>query len=394
MTSETQTIPSEGRFIERASRWLSSPESRSEAPSRAAGHGRFAFLDGVRGWAALIVVFDHETGAMGLDLSKFAAYRYFTFFTHGHLAVLIFFVLSGYVLTASQILNTERKLAVSAVARYFRLFFPILVATLIAYLFLKAGLFFNRQAEGGQATWFGNFFAFEPSLKNALRFSCFDVFFAYNYDASYNSSLWTMPIELMGSYLIYSFIGIFRSGEKVFWNVAIVVALLFMKWNPYLCCFMTGYLMAELKLKRPALPGRFANVALLLAFASVAAVDTLHRPASKQGQAMEAIAMVLIISYSSILERFFSNRFSRWLGKISFSVYLMQVIVMCSWSACLRVWLPHFGLNEIQVAVVNAISTLLLCLAAGSLMSPVDLKSTKLAKSIARWITGERARGH
>lgn len=333
---------------------------------------------------------------MGLDLSKFAAYRYFAFFTHGHLAVLIFFVVSGYVLTASQVqvLSAERNLAVSAVARYFRLFFPILAATLIAYLFLRAGLFFNGQAEGGQATWFGNFFAFEPSLKNALRFSVFDVFFAYNYDASYNSSLWTMPIELMGSYLIYSFIGIFRSGEKVFWNVAIVAALLFMKANPYLCCFMAGYLMAELKIRRPAaLSGKWVNAALLAAFAAVMALDTLHRPVSKQGQALEAIALVLIVSYSSILERFFSNRVSRWLGKISFSVYLIQVIVMCSWSAYLRVWLPGYGLSAVQVAVVNAISTLLLCLAAGSLLTPVDFKSIKLSKAIARWITeGEGAR--
>ena len=42
-----------------------------------------------------------------------------------------------------------------------------------------------------------------------------------NYLNTYNSSLWTMPFEIFGSLMIYAYLGIFRTTEKVYWKLIV-----------------------------------------------------------------------------------------------------------------------------------------------------------------------------
>jgi peptidoglycan/LPS O-acetylase OafA/YrhL len=59
---------------------------------------RFGFLDGLRGWAAVIVLF-HHVFVDGLPANDFMADRLFwarIFFMNGTFAVCLFFVISGF----------------------------------------------------------------------------------------------------------------------------------------------------------------------------------------------------------------------------------------------------------------------------------------------------------
>jgi peptidoglycan/LPS O-acetylase OafA/YrhL len=310
---------------------------------------RVDFLDGIRGWASLMVLFSHLIMAfLALSTVEYQK-RYLLFISDGHLAVLTFFVLSGYALSAGHVFRGKGDLALSTVARYFRLCVPIFVTTMLAYVLLELGLFFNLKAAISPATslgWLGTFYKFDPSFVNALKFSFFDVFFSYDGGSTYNASLWTMPIELAGSLVIYAYLGIFRNTSRVFWLPTLAFAIYLQFNNPFLSCFVFGYLIAELNFNfRKVNSVTLEGISILL-FSSVPIISTFYRPTQNWKTSLMAVVLVLSVSYSKYLRAFFTCFFSRFLGKISFPLYLIQVPIICSWSSYLFLKLPQQGFGN------------------------------------------------
>jgi peptidoglycan/LPS O-acetylase OafA/YrhL len=104
---------------------------------------RFGFLDGLRGWAAVIVLF-HHVFVDGLPANDFMADRLFwarIFFMNGTFAVCLFFVISGFSLSISYLqTGDERGLARMAAGRYVRLAIPIFAICSITYLLLALNI--------------------------------------------------------------------------------------------------------------------------------------------------------------------------------------------------------------------------------------------------------------
>ncbi|MCQ9617041.1 acyltransferase [Paenalcaligenes niemegkensis] len=181
-------------------------------------------MDGLRGLAAISVIFSHvlllyyseihyglaDSNASTLALSIFNSP--FTFFYRGGSAVLLFFLLSGYVLCSACIKKApldDTYVYVAASKRYLRLGLPVGAAVCIGYL----GIIFNvfpSAPEGVSA--FLDFpdtsLGFTQMLKSALYKS---MLFG---DGNFNYVLWTISIELYGSFLIfglYALLGEYRN---------------------------------------------------------------------------------------------------------------------------------------------------------------------------------------
>jgi peptidoglycan/LPS O-acetylase OafA/YrhL len=102
--------------------------------------GRFAFIQILRGLAALLVVWSHLSGFWLLDEGKtsFLQIRwerwidgpFHLFQNGGHLGVVIFFLISGYIITHTS-LREDRSTFV--IRRVFRIFPMLIVATAIAF---------------------------------------------------------------------------------------------------------------------------------------------------------------------------------------------------------------------------------------------------------------------
>jgi peptidoglycan/LPS O-acetylase OafA/YrhL len=107
------------------------------------------YLDGLRGLAALTVVFLHYVTAFypafvtanysqihtksGIEL--FIAKSPLDIFYAGNFAVCIFFVLSGYVLSMKYFqFKNQNILIKSAIKRYFRLVIPVFASVSIAFI--------------------------------------------------------------------------------------------------------------------------------------------------------------------------------------------------------------------------------------------------------------------
>ena len=377
---------------------------------------RINYLDGIRGWASLAVLLSHilmcflvlSTPFLQYNEARIAkdisTYNYIDiiigvilrFITDGHLAVLIFFVLSGYALSAGNLNLHRRNLALAATARYFRLMIPILFTSLIAYLLCKFNLMFNAEVATTperSSNWLGTFYKFEPNIKDAIKFSLFDVFFRYDSSKTYNSSLWTIPIEILGSFMIYSYLGIFRSTEKIHIKLAAMIAIALFAINPLLFCFFAGYLISELNnnksygefIWRPI--QRWGNLISLAMFLACAFLSTFFRDNDFR-TSIFASGIVLSISLSPTLKTFFQNKYSIFLGKISFPLYLIQIPIICSWSSYLYLKLPALGFSITTSNLINFISTIILAMVSAFILLPIEKISVRHSKKIGNFFLG------
>jgi len=93
---------------------------------------------------------------------------------------------------------------------------------------------------------------------------------------------------------------------------------------------------------------------------------------------------VLLVSYSSHLKNFFENTFSNYLGKISFTLYLIQITVICSLSSYLYITLPTLGLTLSANSDINFLCSITACLAIANCLTFIDRSSITLSKWIAK----------
>jgi peptidoglycan/LPS O-acetylase OafA/YrhL len=110
---------------------------------------RFDYLDGVRGVAALVVVFGHfknaffyepENGTLSTNFWK----QFDLFFLTGGFSVQLFFVLSGFVLAYNSFAR-KSFLRKQFFKRGYRLFAPVFISSLLYYFFAQNNLFYFRQ---------------------------------------------------------------------------------------------------------------------------------------------------------------------------------------------------------------------------------------------------------
>jgi peptidoglycan/LPS O-acetylase OafA/YrhL len=117
---------------------LANPKAANAAAPK---HSRLAWLDALRGFAALCVVFDHGSTLMLMPIRDFL-YRWLDL---GEYGVFVFFLISGYIIPAS----LERRGSVRGfwTSRLFRLYPMYLVALVIAAVAYQTGYGTVRGAE-------------------------------------------------------------------------------------------------------------------------------------------------------------------------------------------------------------------------------------------------------
>lgn len=372
---------------------------------------RVNFLDGIRGWASLVVLIGHLmyvailttpilefnkerllTDISSYDFLGFLSFFIVRFLTDGHLAVLTFFVLSGYALSLSHLNFKKRDIPLATASRYFRLMLPVLFTTFVIYLLLKLNLFFNLDVviPKGTSGLLNTIYTFDASIISFLKFSLIDVWITNHQNiSSYNIVLWTMKVELIGSMLIYGYLLIFRRSQNPKWFIATMLTTILFLIRPLYAAFMMGYLLAELNKKFPIdkINTTINPISLkhLTAFIFLATVlsSALYR-GSDHLTLLYASLIVYSVSYSAKLITFFSNKISHFLGLISFPLYLVQIPIICSWSSYLHLQLSLLKFDPILSMIINLTSTLLLCILASRLLIPIENIAIKYSKIIGK----------
>lgn len=361
--------------------------------------GKLDFLESVRGIAALAVVFAHILATYfpaaivspelapvtnGFIVQLFYGLP-FGLMVSGHFAVVVFFILSGFVLTykffqSRNLADLQKQLA----KRFFRLAIPIFAIVVVAYLMLANGAMsqVDRVAELTGSPENMRIFNFDPSLTDALYDATIGVIVDGN--VAYNPVLWTMQVEFAGSLIVFSLAALIGNLRRR-WMVY-VGALIFLNYN-YLSCFILGMALADLVHNTRFIDYARTNISRFYAYAALGVVWILASfpyPDSEniKGTVFEsllipglgpdaifnfwhflaAFILLLVILVRLELQHLLSAKFLVFLGGISFGLYLTHYLILHSLGDSLYVLLRQtHGVNfaALIVAVAVILVTLL-----------------------------------
>jgi peptidoglycan/LPS O-acetylase OafA/YrhL len=299
----------------------------SHAPSAAVERGavRLHFLDGLRGWAAVVVLL-HHLFVDGLPANSFMADRALwakVFFLNGPLAVGVFFVISGFSLSIRYLQTGDRRaLGRMAAARYVRLALPIFAICAVTYALLVSGII----PPAAQRPFpLDAFLRFTPTIEGLFSFSLLKVFVAYSGAESYDPPLWTMTYEFLGSFMVFGLVLYLRHSRLRRWLLAILFLTL-TALQSYFALFVAGILIADLFPLVAASPAANRAGALLCGIGVLLVTLPHHWFAAVFIGGATCLTAGAIVC--APVRRFFESRLSNFLGWISFPLYLVQAAVI------------------------------------------------------------------
>jgi peptidoglycan/LPS O-acetylase OafA/YrhL len=316
--------------------------SAPNAPSPKAST-RLDALESVRGLAALVVVFHHL--ALTFWPAAYTANSPLRFLLDGKFAVSVFFVLSGVVLSYSFFNKPSRNALGSAtIRRYFRLTPPILASVLVAYGLMAAGAFANAPlaaAVGRDDPWLRDLYDFEPSLTGAVKEGLYGVYVDYHESQTYNNVLWTMRTELFGSLFVFVLQALFGTLPRRWVLYLLIGAGLYGRYRFFLD-FLVGVAVCDCYLmdrgrRRPIAIGAWGGAVLLAAGVVIGSVlpDSLRpvlgfSPRKFDTQTVGAILVIGTALFCPFWRRQLESGWLVWLGRLSFSLYLLHLSIICS----------------------------------------------------------------
>lgn len=343
-------------------------------------------VDGIRGWAALSVLFCHLFVDTFGDI--FPGFR--NMFTHlffnGALAVAIFFVLSGDALSMSYLkFRSSRSLDSIVVKRYFRLTVPILMSCSLVYCLMVTGLNFNVQAADvvHREAWLGKPLNFAPSFVGMLHYALSQVYEGNTLAVSYNPFLWTMAVEMIGSMVVLLYLHI--AGRLKYPQLTLTVLIVFLfivrSYNFYfLCGLLFGKWRANGTLAQIQNSKKWRFGKLLIFTTSILII------ANTKGMAMVtwlAPPMLVFVFYTTDATiKFFTSRLSRFLGKISFSLYLVHFAVLSSLTSFLIIrYQSENRLDLSNIAVILCVSVVA-CIVVAVIFEKLEAAAMKIVNRI------------
>ena len=190
-----------------------------------------------------------------------------TFFTGGHLAVSVFFVISGYVLSAKPLsliqsretVNLADNLGSALFRRWLRLFIPVCVLT---FIWMSSWHLFGIRSSGPmgpERTYLDEVWKWYCDFKN------YSFIFNDTYFNAYSFHAWSIPLEFRGSIVIYTtLIAVARCStlNRLKIECALLVYFMYVVDGWYCALFVMGMLLCDMDLlaSRRELPPFFKRI--------------------------------------------------------------------------------------------------------------------------------------
>jgi peptidoglycan/LPS O-acetylase OafA/YrhL len=363
---------------------------------------KILYLDGLRGIASIIVVFSHLVNGfyphMAIDLDGDRAITIVDLLWSGNFSVCIFFVLSGFVLTNRffKSLNPA-NFYLLVIKRYFRLVIPVFITVLIAYLLYKMSFNYNSEASIiTESPWLDSIYNLDH-YKYAQNFTYFlyvglvgGVFIGENL---YDTSLWTLNFEFWGSFLIFILCFIIKPifKYKFYLRVLFYLFMTFILWDTYYVCFIVGMALSDSHVNSRIINNlesygylikkvSWLLLCLALFLGSYTQCHLINSYYSKLFEYMRfswmhnhfmnyttlyhiigAVLLVLSILLNKPIQKILSCNICLYLGKISFSCYLLHAILICTLSSKIFLILINYmsyNLACIYVFIITIMSTI------------------------------------
>ncbi|MDR4913740.1 acyltransferase [Bacillus pseudomycoides] len=324
---------------------------------------RYEEFDSLRGLAALLVIIGHHM----MLLPAYENYQYELnspfiiylfketplrlFFSSGNESVILFFVLSGFVLYLS-INNEKFHYDTYIIKRICRIYIPYLVAISISII---AKMLFSRNDMPFISDWFSK--SWTTADTPALLLQHLVFIGEYNTDA-YNNVIWSLVHEMRIS-IIFPFLTFFFIRKRLKYSLLWFIVLSFSStmglylFNPsgsitssflsfhYITLFFMGALLAKYRyfiFHYVLNMNKIMKIALLLIAiicfmyeGIIGEVDFLNNYVLRNYVVSFGVCMVMIMSISSwTFSALLRRKVFVFLGKISYSLYLYHLVSLFS----------------------------------------------------------------
>lgn len=312
--------------------------------------GRFIPLDAVRGIAALIVVFNHYVQTIPEEIRQLTAYSggwhnpsawatpwpwlRFTplrLIVDGHAAVIVFFLLSGFVL-ALQVKRDSQPLFFSfLIKRVCRIFLPFAFVIVLSWWFLST---FTLSPDLSASQWLKDHVAL---LSNA---SLTDHLLMNGRDMRLDPVMWSLIHEMrMVIFLPLMFFALRRIGTRIFIASALLISLVAtlgmtnsnadVTWQATAHFFWLFALGNSLAFHRASIAILFRNASnFSMAIMWAIALGLLITPFDHTWSDFLIGAGAILVIVLSLQEGKVSTALSTpvpvWLGRVSYSLYLIH----------------------------------------------------------------------
>lgn len=298
---------------------------------------RYPALDGLRGIAATAVMVTHilKIGFAGLVLN----HTPFRMFVNGRCFVILFFVLSGFVLSLDLLgRKAGSQYYLYASRRLIRIYVPYMFAGLLSILLLAwQGVlpparaivdFFTLAGTGGAIGVDLPSWSLVYELRISLLLPLFCWIFVKNRVVFFGLVLALFMIEEAGVVLLG--IGQFPYSSETFGGAAIITLR-------YCVVFAVGIWLASSVMNRSAWLDRVRGAAIpVLAVVAFGLMSALLDQTSTIGAAL----VIVIALRSATFKRALLSPVLVWLGRVSFSLYLIHVPILVATVFALQGILP------------------------------------------------------
>lgn len=362
---------------------------------------RFTQLDGLRGYASLVVllchtlafvpslgvIFTNPNASVG-SLEGVLIFSPLHTVWNGTAAVYVFFVLSGAVLVLPFRAAASRFDWLAYYPRRFlRLYLPVWGALTLA---IVLAIVFPRIDSTLQSSW-ANQYSGDLSLNSIARGAILLLG-----GTELNPAFWSLKWEVLFSALLPLYIFFARAGKQFLWAKVVLIfviigvgSFLAIPTMIYLPVFAAGVLVgAELGTIAAWLSGirRFAWVSLGV-FVIVGLNAEWWFPAGVRGSeivvAVSATVVVLMFVGWAPAIAAGSTRVANWLGKISFSLYLVHLPVLFT---------VVIVLGEVSLPVALCLGFVLAVIVAEVFYKVVERPSHRISMRVGRRIGARRVR--
>ncbi len=373
-------------------------------------------MEGIRGVASFIVLLSHLqlTFFLGIgeQFEKFLSEYLPHFFSSalgymfraifdGDFSVWLFWVMSGFVLSigyfrrscygsSSELDEVRSYLLASSIKRYFRLVVPVFISVLFAYFLLKNDLMTNKllaEKLGSEySVWLGSFYVFEASIFDAVKSAIWNTFFNYSKLESYNRVLWTMEAEFYGSLFIFAFLSLVGYSKIRYFIYPAIVLIFYTLQLHWLNSFVFGIILCDLYMNTASYKAlgvltknKFISILLMFFFLLLIGMPNYAGVV----HLILAVLLVFFVISSNIMSSFFSSKVPVFLGKISFSLYLVHLPIICSVTGASYLFVEERSNHNLAV-VISLILTIALSLVLAMILNKIgDEKGIRLGRIIS-----------
>ncbi|VVD85010.1 hypothetical protein PCE31106_01305 [Pandoraea cepalis] len=339
----------------------------------------------------MVVLIHHSALAFAPQFKIFASNHWYSFLINGTGAVFFFFVLSGFVLFK----NGQPVGPATILKRYPRLALTAAISTIISYVLYRQGFYHNIEAAKISNSYWLRDFLFVGKI-HEHKIPALDAvttgFTTFFTGVSYNYVLWTMRPELLGSLLVFLTVPYVAKCASLTPKVVTFLAMVFfcMMSNNYLIPFVAGMFLANEAAH--LIPARLSTAKgvlmlstglFLLGFTEFSGAFAFLRFVTWLDFGDETRHVIAIntagscfVIYSALRTDSIFNALNRaipvFLGRISFSLYLLHNLVIASAGSWAFVHLAKYMENPMLAFITSTALVIAVTVPAAFLLTLLD----------------------